>query len=209
MALGWPTNPAMTTGLGGAEMARITPARLAAAGTAAETSPTLLESLPRFRRHLAAENKSPPIEGYVEAVQRLHEYLTSAGMPVRVASITREHNRGLRGRPGSPAAPGECQDQVRIAPAVLALRGGPRRDHRVTDGPAEPPGRHRPVRGSRRPRATTGRPSDGQTWPSASSLRSGRPRYPTTGKAGDERRGDRTLGLASRRTQSSLSPFGT
>jgi site-specific recombinase XerD len=71
-------------------MTRITAASLAKATP--ETSPTLLDALPRFRRHLAAENKSArTIKSYVESVERLHEFLASAGMPVRVASITREH----------------------------------------------------------------------------------------------------------------------
>jgi integrase-like protein len=71
-------------------MTRITAASLAKATP--ETSPTLLDALPRFRRHLAAENKSArTIKSYAESVERLHEFLASAGMPVRVAAITREH----------------------------------------------------------------------------------------------------------------------
>jgi site-specific recombinase XerD len=56
------------------------------------TSPTALELLPSFRRHLAAENKAPrTAKAYAEGVTRLHEYLAEQGMPTQVASITREH----------------------------------------------------------------------------------------------------------------------
>ena len=56
------------------------------------TSPTLLEALPRFRRHLAAENESPKtITSYTEAVHRLNEYLTAQGMPTRIAAVSGEH----------------------------------------------------------------------------------------------------------------------
>jgi site-specific recombinase XerD len=56
------------------------------------TSPTPLELLPSFRRHLAAENKAPrTAQAYTEGVSRLHEYLTAQGMPTEVGSITREH----------------------------------------------------------------------------------------------------------------------
>lgn len=55
-------------------------------------APRLLDLLPSFRRHLAAENKAPrTVQAYVEAVSRLHEFVVSAGMPVAVAAITREH----------------------------------------------------------------------------------------------------------------------
>jgi site-specific recombinase XerD len=71
-------------------MTRITAASLAKATP--ETSPTILEALPRFRRHLAAENKSArTITSYAESVERLQEFLTTAGMPQRVDAITREH----------------------------------------------------------------------------------------------------------------------
>jgi site-specific recombinase XerD len=56
------------------------------------TSPSLLELLPSFRRHLAAENKAPrTAQAYAEAVTRLHEYLMAQGMPIAVSAITREH----------------------------------------------------------------------------------------------------------------------
>jgi hypothetical protein len=72
-------------------MTRITRESLAAAPEVS-TSPTLLELLPRFRRHLAAANKAPrTIESYAEAVEQLHRFLTASGMPVRAASITGEH----------------------------------------------------------------------------------------------------------------------
>src|SRR5262245_16347240 len=71
-------------------MTRTTAASLAKASV--ETRPTLLEALPRFRRHLAAENKSArTITSYTESVERLHEYLTATGMPTRVDRITVEH----------------------------------------------------------------------------------------------------------------------
>jgi site-specific recombinase XerD len=71
-------------------MTRTTAATLA--GAEATTSPTLLEMLPRFRRHLQAENKAEKtVKSYTEAVHRLHEFLASAGMPLRVIAITSEH----------------------------------------------------------------------------------------------------------------------
>src|SRR3954454_7622646 len=67
-------------------MTRITAQSLSKA--APGTSPTLLDVLPRFRRHLAAENKSArTIKSYSESVERLHEFLTAAGMPLRVSAI--------------------------------------------------------------------------------------------------------------------------
>jgi hypothetical protein len=63
--------------------------RMVAAPTA---SPKLIDLLPSFQRHLRAENKSPrTVQSYTEAVRRLHDFLTERGMPVAVASITREH----------------------------------------------------------------------------------------------------------------------
>ena len=71
-------------------MTRVTPTSLAAAVSA--TNPTVLDILPRFQRHLAAENKAPrTIKSYSEAVERLHEYLVAQGMPTTVAGITSEH----------------------------------------------------------------------------------------------------------------------
>jgi site-specific recombinase XerD len=71
-------------------MTRTTAASLSK--TVGETSPTILELLPRFRRHLAAENKSPrTIQSYGESVERLHEFLAAAGMPLRADAITSEH----------------------------------------------------------------------------------------------------------------------
>jgi site-specific recombinase XerD len=70
-------------------MQQVTPARVA---PGQEAAPSLLELLPSFRRHLAAENKAPrTVQAYAEAVHRLQEYLAAAGMPVKVAAITREH----------------------------------------------------------------------------------------------------------------------
>jgi site-specific recombinase XerD len=73
-------------------MTRTTRESLAATPSDLATSPTLLELLPRFRRHLAAANKAPrTIESYAEAVEQLHRFLTVSGMPVRVAGINGEH----------------------------------------------------------------------------------------------------------------------
>jgi site-specific recombinase XerD len=58
----------------------------------ATTSPTILELLPSFRRHLAAENKAPrTAQAYTEGITRLHEYLVVQGMPTALSAITREH----------------------------------------------------------------------------------------------------------------------
>jgi site-specific recombinase XerD len=71
-------------------MTRVAPESLAAA--VAATNPRLLDILPRFQRHLAAENKAPrTIKSYSEAVERLHEYLVAQGMPTTAAGITSEH----------------------------------------------------------------------------------------------------------------------
>lgn len=70
-------------------MSTVTPRRVAPLETA---SPRLLELLPSFRRHLAAENKAPrTLQAYSEAVSRLHDYQTATGMPTAVDSITRDH----------------------------------------------------------------------------------------------------------------------
>jgi site-specific recombinase XerD len=66
--------------------------QVTASRVAEGTSPTALELLPSFRRHLAAENKAPrTAQAYTEGVSRLHEFLTASGMPTEVAKITREH----------------------------------------------------------------------------------------------------------------------
>src|SRR5687767_2019523 len=71
-------------------MTRVTPKSLAVA--VSQANPSLLDILPRFQRHLAAENKAPrTIKSYSEAVERLHEYLVAQGMPITVAGITSEH----------------------------------------------------------------------------------------------------------------------
>jgi site-specific recombinase XerD len=52
----------------------------------------LAEALPSYRRHLAAENKSPAtIAVYATSVERLERYLRAQGMPTRLAGIRREH----------------------------------------------------------------------------------------------------------------------
>ncbi len=54
--------------------------------------PSILDLMPSFQRHLRAENKSPrTVESYTEALRRLHDFLSARGMPVALASITREH----------------------------------------------------------------------------------------------------------------------
>jgi site-specific recombinase XerD len=61
-------------------------------GNGGSARPTLLDLMPSFQRHLRAENKSPrTVTSYTEAVRRLHDFLAPKGMPVAVASITREH----------------------------------------------------------------------------------------------------------------------
>ena len=57
-----------------------------------DLSLTLAEALPSYRRHLAAENKSPAtIAVYGTSVERLERYLRANGMPTRLAGIRREH----------------------------------------------------------------------------------------------------------------------
>jgi site-specific recombinase XerD len=74
-------------------MAAVTRGRVApGVKSSGTTSPTLLDLMPSFQRHLRAENKSPrTVTSYTEAVRRLHDFLVAKGMPVAVASITREH----------------------------------------------------------------------------------------------------------------------
>jgi site-specific recombinase XerC len=60
--------------------------------TANAAGPTALELLASFRLHLQAENKAPrTIQAYTSAVRLLAGYLAEQGMPLAVASITREH----------------------------------------------------------------------------------------------------------------------
>lgn len=57
-----------------------------------DLSLTLADALPSFRRHLAAENKSPAtIAVYCTSVERLERYLRAQGMPTRLNGIRREH----------------------------------------------------------------------------------------------------------------------
>lgn len=57
-----------------------------------DVSLTLDEALPSYRRHLAAENKSPAtIAVYGAAVERLSGFLACQGMPNRLTGIGREH----------------------------------------------------------------------------------------------------------------------
>jgi site-specific recombinase XerD len=60
--------------------------------TANAAGPTALELLASFRLHLQAENKAPrTIQAYTSAVRLLAAYLAEQGMPLAVASMTREH----------------------------------------------------------------------------------------------------------------------
>jgi hypothetical protein len=66
-------------------MTRTTAQSLSA--TDVSTSPTLLELLPRFHRHLAAENKAAKtITPHTDAVNRLNVYLAAQRMPTRLAN---------------------------------------------------------------------------------------------------------------------------
>lgn len=57
-----------------------------------DLSLSLAEALPSYRRHLAAENKSPStIAIYGTAVERLERYLREHGMPTCLAAIRRAH----------------------------------------------------------------------------------------------------------------------
>lgn len=59
---------------------------------AGDLSLPLAEALPSYRRHLAAENKSPAtIAVYATSVERLERYLSAQGMPTRLAGVRREH----------------------------------------------------------------------------------------------------------------------
>jgi site-specific recombinase XerD len=65
-------------------MGSVTAARVA--------SPTLLDVIPSFERHLRAENKAArTIQSYTEAVRRLHDFCSGNGMPLEVKAITSEH----------------------------------------------------------------------------------------------------------------------
>lgn len=53
---------------------------------------TVRDEMPRFGRHLRAENKSPStVETYGKAVLQLDDFLARVGMPRDVSAITREH----------------------------------------------------------------------------------------------------------------------
>ena len=57
-----------------------------------DLSLSLAEALPSFRRHLAAENKSPAtVAVYCTSVERLERFLAAQGMPLRLNGIRREH----------------------------------------------------------------------------------------------------------------------
>jgi hypothetical protein len=91
VALPAPTNSeGSTTAITGESVA----ARQTAVG------PRLLDLVPSFTRHVRAENKAPrTMEASEEAVRRLHESLTAAGMPIVVASNARDSRRGVPVRP--------------------------------------------------------------------------------------------------------------
>jgi site-specific recombinase XerD len=58
----------------------------------AEAAGDLIALLPSWRVSLRAQNRAPrTIEGYLKVATRFHAFLDAAGMPTRVASITREH----------------------------------------------------------------------------------------------------------------------
>jgi hypothetical protein len=104
-------------------MSTVTPRRVTPVD--AGSSPRLLELLPSFRRHLAAENKAPrTLKAYSEAVSRLHDFLSAAGMPTAVTSITREHVEKFHGRPAGSSPGLECPVAVRVPQAVLSLVPG-------------------------------------------------------------------------------------
>ena len=51
---------------------------------------------PSFKRHLEAENRSPnTVKNYLDAVNKLHDYLVRAGHPVGVNDLRREHIEGF------------------------------------------------------------------------------------------------------------------
>jgi Phage integrase, N-terminal SAM-like domain len=53
---------------------------------------SLVDSLPKFRRYLVAENKAErTIDGYTEAVRLPARFCGERGMPVHVEAVTREH----------------------------------------------------------------------------------------------------------------------
>lgn len=57
-----------------------------------DLSLSLAQALPSYRRHLAAENKSPAtIAIYGLSVERFERYLRAQGMPTSLAGIRREH----------------------------------------------------------------------------------------------------------------------
>ena len=63
-----------------------------AGASMADSSLVLGEALPSYRRHLAAENKSPAtIAVYGAAVERLATFLARHGMPSHLPAIRREH----------------------------------------------------------------------------------------------------------------------
>jgi hypothetical protein len=67
-----------------------------------DLSLSLAQALPSYRRHLAAENKSPAtIALYGLSVERFERYLRAQGMPSHLAGIRREHIEAWLWRPGT------------------------------------------------------------------------------------------------------------
>jgi hypothetical protein len=68
----------------------IRPAKMGLAPTRAD----LFLNADAFKRSLEYEGRSPKtIDSYAEATTQLAKYVTEAGMPLSVASLTREHMR--------------------------------------------------------------------------------------------------------------------
>ncbi|CAN5164369.1 tyrosine recombinase XerC [soil metagenome] len=77
----------------------------------AETFGDIRGELARFKKHLAAERKSPrTVESYSDSVAQLTDYLAAQGMPLAASAIRREHieaflaDLSARGRSAATAA---------------------------------------------------------------------------------------------------------
>jgi site-specific recombinase XerD len=80
----------------------------------AATADDLAELTGQFRRSLRAQNKSAnTIAVYVSAVERLHDFLADVGMPLAVASMTREHVEAFIGHLLDSRTPATASNRFR------------------------------------------------------------------------------------------------
>jgi site-specific recombinase XerD len=77
-------------------------------------------NIPPFRRYLRAKNRAPKtVETYVQAVERLDDFLATQGMPRNVTTITREHVESFVGHLLDTAKPATAANRYRSLQAFF------------------------------------------------------------------------------------------